>query len=710
MLQRPVSTARHGRSRREMSSLALALALAVAATGTASAQSCGTGGCAFWGTEVNDSWFNPFRWGGILPWQGGVPNSSVSCRIELAVQVDVLGQGQGASCHHLQFNHTGAVVRVAGSSFRAELNVHGTQMDNNGLILIGGQDALQDSSLIIHNNTNANGANGRIRLSAPPNHGAYLSPYSNLGWLLVNWPSHTIEGNGTIRVRLQNDGLVDANVAGRTLTFESLHNIDNNNLVRARNGATLILSMANGNHGFRQFGQGRIVIENGSGLALVAAGDQGLSGGRLQTIGSGVVTVFSQGFPIDDVHFEAGSRMTFSGNAGIYIGPLGIENDGLIHTGPSGFVTSRFAASTTLTGNGRLQLEGGALSALFGGGGQAMVNGTGHTIGGVGTIALALTNQGEVLADRNGLGSGPSQLTLQTSGQVNEGTMVARGGGSLNLQSVTLTQNAQGLVRAEQDSAFVLEGISTVIGGTLATSGNGVIYTNTATARLENLTLAAGANLLVPCARELTLVGTINNRGTITLDNAGCGPSYAIVRGSGVTALAQSGEIRLRANGPSGNVTLTSGGGLLTLGPSQVLTGTGKLGGELQVNGAISPDQSYAPIGPVGRIDLNAGTTLALGGSASTVIDIASAASHDRIGGSGNVQLGGTLVISALGAYVPPLGTSFDLITGAMISGRFQSVELPPQYAGLDARVEVLSDRVRLTVVAPLLVNGFESP
>lgn len=710
MLQRPVSTARRVRSRCALSPLALALTLAAAATGTASAQSCGTGGCAFWATEVNDSWFNPFRWGGILPWQGGVPQSDVSCRIELAVQVDVLGQGQGASCHHLQFNHTGAVVRVAGSSFRAELNVHGTQMDNNGLILIGGQDALQDSSLIIHNNTNANGANGRIRLSAPPSHGAYLAPYSNLGWLLVNWPSHTIEGNGTIRVRLQNDGLVDANVAGRTLTFESLHNIDNNNLVRARNGATLILSMANGDHGFRQFGQGRIVIENGSGLALVAAGDQGLSGGRLQTIGSGVVTVFSQGFPIDDVRFEAGSRMTFSGNAGIYIGPLGIENDGLIHTGPSGFVTSRFAASTTLTGNGRLQLEGGALSALFGGGGQAMVNSAGHTIGGVGTIALALTNQGEVLADRNGLGSGPSQLTLQTSGQVNEGTMVARGGGSLNLQSVTLTQSAQGLVRAEQDSAFVLEGISTVIGGTLATSGNGVIYTNTATARLENLTLAAGANLLVPCARELTLVGTINNRGTITLDNAGCGPNYAIVRGSGVTTLAQSGEIRLRANGPSGNVTLTSGGGLLTLGPGQVLTGTGKLGGELQINGAIAPDQPYAPLGPVGRIDLNAGTTLALGASASTVIDIAGAASHDRIGGSGNVQLGGTLVVAAVGGYVPPPGTSFDLITGSMISGRFRSVELPPQYAGLDAQVEVLSDRVRLTIVAPLLVNGFEGP
>lgn len=708
MLQRPVSTARRGHSRRVMSPLVLALALV--ATGSASAQSCGTGGCAFWATEVNDSWFNPFRWGGILPWQGGVPNSSVSCRIELAVQIDVLGQGQGASCHHLQFNHTGAVVRVAGSSFRAELNVHGTQMDNNGLILIGGQDALHDSSLIIHNNTNANGANGRIRLSAPPaTHGAFLSPANNLGWLLVNWPSHTIEGNGTIRVRLQNDGLVDANVAGRSLTFESLHNIDNNSLVRARNGGSLVLSMANGDHGFRQFGGGEIVIENGSGLALVSAGDQGLIGGRLQTIGSGVATVFSQGFRIEDVHVVAGSRMTFSGNAGLYIGPLGLENDGLIHTGPNGFVTSRFADSTTMRGTGRLQLEGGALSALFGGGGQAMVNSAGHSIGGFGTIALALTNRGELLADRNGQTSGPIQLTLQTSAQVNEGTMVARGGGSLHLQSVTLTQSAQGLVRAEHDSGFVLEGSNPMVfGGTLATSGTGTIYVGSSTARLENLTLAAGANVLVPCAIPLTIAGTIANRGTITVDNAGCGPNFATLRGSGATALTQSGEVRLRANGPSGNVTLEGAGGLLTLGAGQVLTGFGRINGEVRIDGAIAPDQSHAPLGPVGTLSVNPGAMLTLGNSADAVFDLASPASFDRIAGSGTVQLGGRLVLNSVDGYVPALGTSFDLITATSVSGRFRSVQFPPEFSGLDAQIEVLSDRVRLTIVAPLLVNGFE--
>jgi hypothetical protein len=688
--------------------LAIATAL-LAATGTASAQTCTPGGCAFWATEVNDSWFNFFRWGGILPWQGGVPNSSVTCRIELAVQVDALGQGQVASCHHLQFNHTGVVVRVAGSSADAQLNVHGTQMDNNGLILIGGQDALRDSWLIIHNNTNANGANGRIRLSAPPNHDAYLAPSPHAGWLLVNWPSHTIEGNGKIRVRLQNDGLVDANVPGRSLTFDGNQNVDNHNLVRARNGGSLGLFMSNGNFGFRQSGVGRIVIEDGSSLALWHAGNHGLVGGRLKTIGTGLVTVYGQGFRIDDLHFEAGSRMTISSNNGLYLGPLGVQNDGLIQTGPSGFIASRQGESTTLTGTGRVQLEGGRLSGLFGGGGHAMVNAPSHTIGGFGTIALALTNQGQVLADRNGLNSGPGELLLQTSAQINQGTMAARNGGSIRLQSTTLTQGPLGLVRAEQDSAFVLAGTNpTVIGGILATSGNGVIYPTSATARLENLTLATGARVRVPCSYVLTLAGTIQNGGTITLDNAGCGPNNATLRGVDGAALIGNGEIRLLANGPGTNTTLEGAGGTLSLGGGQMLTGTGRINGAVRADGIVMPDQTFAPLGPIGRLTVNSGSTLTLGPTARFVVDIGSSASFDRIDGNGVVQVAGTIAINLVDGYVPPPGTSFDLITGSAVGGNMQRVELPPALAAYDVRIEFPGDRMRLTLVPPQYADGFE--
>lgn len=683
----------------------------IAATGTASAQSCGTGGCAFWATEVNDSWFNPFRWGGILPWQGGVPNSSVSCRIELPVQVDLLGQGQAGSCHHLQFNHVGAVVRVAGSSTRAELNVHGTQMDNNGLILIGGQDALQDSSLIIHNNTNANGANGRIRLSAPPNHGAFLSASNNLGWLLVNWPSQTIEGNGTVRVRLQNDGLVDANVPGRSLTFESGHTIDNNHLVRARNGGTLVLSMPNGDFGFRQSAAGRIVIENGSGLVLSGAGNLGLSGGRLQTIGTGVATVITQGFRIENVHLEAGSRLNFFGNTGIQIGPLGLRNDGLIQTGPSGFVTSRFGESTTLTGSGRLQLEGGLLANLFGGAGHAMVNAAGHAIGGVGTIALALTNRGTVSADRNGQSSGPGELRFQTSAQANEGVIEARDGGVVRIADVTLDQSTTGQLRALDSSAVALTGSTTpsrVRGGSIFTSGSGVVVADGSNDVLESVRIEAGSQVRVPCARTLKLVGNIDQRGRITLDNSGCGPSFATLRGEGGATLIGIGEVRLQANASGANTTLESDAVTFTLGSGQVLTGTGRVSGLVRIDGVVMPDQSFAPLGPVGRLTLNAGAQLTLGSSARILVDVRSPADFDRIDGGGSITVGGRLVLNFLDGYVPTVGSSLDLITGTAVTGSLSGIELPAGLGVIDARAEVLPDRLRVHYTVPLFRDGFE--
>jgi hypothetical protein len=99
---------------------------------------------------------------------------------------------------------------------------------------------------------------------------------------------------------------------------------------------------------------------------------------------------------------------------------------------------------------------------------------------------------------------------------------------------------------------------------------------------------------------------------------------------------------------------------------------------------------------------------LTLRNTAQVALDIAGPAIFDRIGGSGTIQLGGQLLIGAVGGYVPALGSSFDLIVGASVGGQFRDVDLPPEYADLDARVEVLTDRLRLHIVAPLLVDGFE--
>lgn len=682
----------------------LALSLAMGST-AAHAQPVGPGGGAFWNQPLTDSWFNPFRWNGVLPWQGGVPIADVTAHISHPVQVDILGQGPQAVCHHLSLGQPGVILRIAGSSTIASLTVNGTQIDNFGRILVGGDDALQDSRFIINSNTNANGT-GVLTLQAPVGHDAAILPTNNLGWLLVNWPDHTIEGNGTISVNLQNDGLIDANRNGRALTFTGAFTVQNNNMVRARNGGQIRLGISNGNFGFVQAG-GELLIEPNSSLILESCGSNGLRGGLLH--GGGTTTVNCQGFPIESVTIGSDMRVNFNGNSILEVRPLGIENNGLIQTGPTGQVRSQFGQSASLRGTGRLQLEGGGLGNFLNGAGYALINEPAHTIGGVGDIKVALTNRGTVQADRNGQTTGNSVLLLQQSTMINEGTFIARDTGVLNIEGITIDQTSSGQVRALAGSSVIMTASSPRIrGGSIATFGTSALVPQSNPAFIENVRIEAGSTVQIGCSIVLRMEGTIDQRGTMIINNDGCGPNFASLQGNGATQVIGAGEIRLRANSDFGNANLTGSGGLLSLGSSQMLTGYGNLLGAIRIDGALMPDQTFAPVGPVGKITVQPGGALTLGNDAQFIADLASISSFDRIAGTGTITIGGVLDVRLVGAYVPILGDSFDLITGSSISGQFRELRLPPAIANVDARVDVLADRVRLQFVAPPFKDGFE--
>jgi hypothetical protein len=672
------------------------------------AQPAGPSGIAFWSQPSDGLWFDGLRWGGVLPWQVGTPDSLATASLPgaTAYTISLLGQGQGGQCHHLSLGNPLAALRIAGSSTRAELAVHGSQIDNQGTILIGGDDALHDSLFIIATHTNANGS-GRIRLAKPAVHDARIAAANNLGWLLVNWPSHTIAGHGSIGVRLQNDGLIEADVAGKALRFDGAHTLTNNGSLRARGGGQLVLEPPNGPHLIEQGDNGLIQIDAGSAASLAGCGSGGLRGGRLS--GPGMLTITCQGAPMEGVHLTANALVGFFGNSGLYIGPDGLRNDGLINTGPNGFVASRFGSSATITGSGRLQLEGGLLAALFGGAGFALVNEAGHRIGGQGVIALALTNRGELLADRNGQSAGPAELRLQTSAMRNEALMVARNGGSLRVAQITLAQGTTGRLGAAAASSVVLEA-ATISGGELFTTGDGVIVADGSASRLESLAIAAGTRLVVPCSREMDLAGTLLNDGRIEVDNAGCGPNFATLRGNGAVRIDGSGELRLRADsGLSDAATLSAGSAPLELGVSQRLTGHGRLAGALRVEGAIAPDQPFAPAGIAGTLTLTAGSSLQLTASSDLHIDIATPGSFDRIAGSGSVVLDGSLVLGFAPGFATAGEAAFDIVSGSAVSGAFDAVLLPPGKRCGTARVEVLADRARLFLDVPPFCDSFEA-
>lgn len=673
----------------------------------AQAQPAGPNGIAFWSQPVDDLWFEFFRWGGVLPHQAGPPDPSVTAHMSYNTPytVSLLGQGLTGQCHHLSIGNPHATLRIAGSSTPGVLEVHGSQIDNEGTILIGGADALRDSALVVATHTNANGS-GRIRLHKPAGHDASINPANNLGWFLVNWPTHLIHGSGNIRVRLQNDGSVEADLAGAELAFSGVHTITNSGSVRARNGGHLRIEMLNGDHGFDQSPDGAITIDMGSSASFGNCGNRGLNGGRL--LGPGPMTITCQGAPMQDVHLEASARIGFFGNSGLLIGPDGLRNDGLINTGPSGYVASRFGESATITGSGRLQLEGGALSNLSVGTGYALVNAQGHTIGGFGTIALALTNRGSVLADRNGLGSGPGNLQLQTSAMANEGLIEARNGGSVTVSGTTLDQALLGTLSAAASSSVVLVG-STVRGGVLATQGNGVIAVDGSTSRMEDLAIAAGGRVVVPCFRELELVGGIDNDGLISVDNAGCGPNFATLRGVGNVLVEGSGAVRLAASSAFGNAaTLSAGTGLMTLGPAQTLRGYGRLSGNLRIEGGLAPEQTFAPTGQAGSIELNSGAQLTLTDTSRFLVDILDATRFDRITGTGSIALDGTLFLDFPTGFETSGELVIDIVMGSAVTGQFDRVVLPRGLGCGRANVEVLADRARLTVDVPMYCDGFE--
>lgn len=672
----------------------------------ATAQPVGPGGGAFWNQEVHDSWFNPFRWNGVLPFQGGVPDASVTAHISYQVQVDVLGQGQAAECHHLSLGQSGVGLRIAGSSTPASLTVHGSQIDNFGAILVGGDDALQDSSLVIATHTNANGT-GTLTLRSPALHRAMIRPTNNLGWLLVNWPAHTIQGDGDLNVRLQNDGLIHANRNGRALAFNASHDVQNNHIIRASNGGAIQLNAPNGAFGFHQSGSGELLIEPGSSLELYGCGNQGLSGGLVH--GGGRVIVGCQGFPIESVEIGDDIQMEFIGNSGLEIRPGGIENHGLIRTGALGYIRSRFAESATLRGSGRVQLEGGALGNFSNGTGYALVNDAGHTIGGVGVIALALTNRGHVVADRNGQTSGDNSLVFQQSGFLNEALVTARDAGKLVFNAIPIEQTASGQIRALAGSAVELAGSGVRLrGGSVLTQGSGVVFVSGSSPILEGVRIEAGSNIAVPCSTTLQLEGTIDHRGTITLDNSGCGPASARLEAIGSTATVGTGEVRLRAVGSGTNIVLSGGSGQLVLSSGQMLTGTGRLAGTVRLHGVVMPDQPFAPVGAAGVLTAEPGSTVTMASTTRLVFDLASGGQFDRIDGNGTIVVGGTLEIQLAEGFMPVLGQTFDLIQGQAVSGSFHTIRLPPELSAMDGRVDVFPDRVRLTLVPPPFRDGFE--
>ena len=295
---------------------------------------------------------------------------------------------------------------------------------------------------------------------------------------------HTISGGGRLgdnRLKLINEGLIDANIAATTLYVNpNASGATNTRIMQASEGG--ILRLQDGT--FTNTVDGVIQALDGSQVQLGEGAT--VVGGTLSSSGSGKIVVPDNTF--------AGLSGTVTHN-----GLISLE----VSSNSARFSDLKIADGTTLTGTGRVVLGGRLNNRIYGvtTGNEELINRATlsdfHTISGGGRLGdnrLKLTNQG--LIDAN-IAATTLYVNPSASGATNTGIMQACGGGIFRLQDGTFT-NTEGVIQALDGSQVQLGEGATVVGGTLSSSGSGKI--------------------VVPDDTFAGLSGTITNNGLVSLE------------------------------------------------------------------------------------------------------------------------------------------------------------------------------------------------
>ena len=402
----------------------------------------------------------------------------------------------------------------------------------------------------------------------------------------------TIQGYGVIGsnstytdpyLNLTNNGIIDANTSGQTLSIQTSGPVTNNSVLEATNGGILNLNVDNGTSNPILNGSGSIVA-SGTGSTVNLTNTQ-IQGGTLTTSGGGVMQTVGTSYLNGS---SAQGAITLS-DGSIYTAGAGTS------TQISGTLNLGTTTGSTLALSGALELVGA--TTLSGPGG--MVNMTGGAIGtnssfqvlnnyvtiqGSGTIGsndvytdpyLTLNNYATIDANTSG-----QTLNILTDGTVtNNSVLEATNGGTLNLNLDgglnNPILNGGGSITAGAGSTVNVTN-SAIDGGTLTTSGNGVMQT-VVTAYLNGgsgqgaITLSNGSTYTAGAGTQTFINGTLN-LGTTT--------------GS---TLALSGVLQL-----VGATTLSGTGGVVNM-----------TGGEIGTNGSFQVLNNYVTIQGSGTIGSN---------------------------------------------------------------------------------------------------------
>jgi hypothetical protein len=377
-------------------------------------------------------------------------------------------------------------------------------------------------------------------------------------------------------------------------------------------------------------------------------------------IAGGPVTVSSQNhddLSVLNLTIDSGGALTMDGGY-LHITQKSLTNNGSITVSNEATLFTDSPATITLSGTGTIDLQTSDASIAGTGFPYAtLVNQT--IIQGQGTIGIgeSITNQGTINATGGTLNVEPSAASITNTGvmEASSGaTLFIAFGGPGNLTNTGAT------IEALDRGTVVLEG-PTVTGGTLTTTGSGVLETsNPVGPVLNNLTMAGHFLDL----GSLGLQGTVTNTGRIHMESAQLFIDGSVtLTGTGTTIMGGTGN-------QTNSITSTQSGSVLT--NRSTIEGAGSIGSsDLTVTNlsVINANSTTNPLSLVGDTLNNTATLEASGGGTLTILN-----TINNVGGtikaltSSTVLLegtidGGTLATSGTGTIQANGGS---LLNGSM--------------------------------------------
>jgi T5SS/PEP-CTERM-associated repeat protein len=361
--------------------------------------------------------------------------------------------------------------------------------------------------------------------------------------------------------------------------------------------------------------------------------------------------------------FDAGARGT---------GSLHVLNQGRLTStgafvggdaGSHGTVTVEGAMSKWVAGNVlNVGYSGeGALSILGGGAVSSSFTSVGNDPGASGTLLI------------DGVGSSHSVTGDLTVGPQGVGIVTVRNGAH--------AANSNGNLGAEVEGSGVVN-----VEGAGTTWSNGVVAVGVR---------GTGALNVIGGA----IVSGTNGRIAREPDSHG----MAIVDGPG--SQWNSTGVFTIANNSVGKLIVRNGGSVsanlgLTIQTGGVLEGDGTVIANVTNNHIVTPGATLP-----GTLHISG--NYSQGTAASLLIELASAASIDKLAVTGTATLSGALSVQLAGGYVPLAGTAFDLLDWGSRSGTFTSVSLPVLPSPLAWNTSLLYASGVVSVSSPFLAADF---